>query len=161
MFPEMTRDDLLAALDAELEALLALLPRYDEQRWRAPARADGWSPHDIACHLADSTYGLALMALGEIPPAGPLNERGWMDVDDLNEQRRLRNTALPREKVQSRMASAFAHARRAVDASPDLGAPGPLGPVHTRGMWLTRIALHAREHRQELLETLEHGSAGA
>lgn len=152
--PEMTRDELLAALDAEREALLALMPRYDDQRWRTPARADGWSPHDIACHLADSTYGLALMALGEVPPAAPLNERGWMDVDDLNEQRRQKNAALPREKVQSRMSSAFAHARRAAESIPDFGAPGPLGPVHTRGMWLTRIALHAREHRAELDELL-------
>src|SRR5512141_1277864 len=110
----LNREDLLAALERERAAMLELLPRFGNEQLRTAARADGWSAHDIATHLADSNYGLALMVLGELPPAGPLSQRtGWMEVDDLNEQRRQKNATLPREKVASRMSSSFDHARRA------------------------------------------------
>jgi hypothetical protein len=154
MTSELPRDELLAALDHERAALLALLPRFDEQRWHGAVRADGWSAHDIACHVADSTYGLARLVTGELAPVLPLTDTGWMNADELNEQRRQKNAGLPREKVLSRTASAFDHARRAIQSTDDFDAPGPYGPVHTRRMWLNRIVDHARAHRQELEELL-------
>src|SRR4026209_2615177 len=109
------REELLAALEQERGALLELLPRFGDEQWRTIAREDGWTAHDIATHLADSNYGLALMVLGEIPPALQVNEQtGRISPDELNEQRRQKNAALPRAKVMSRMASSFDHARRAI-----------------------------------------------
>jgi uncharacterized protein (TIGR03083 family) len=145
-----TRAELLEALAAERAALEGLAARFSDEAWRAATRADGWTAHDIAAHLADATYALALMALGELQPSMPLNERGWMEVDDFNQQRRRKNAELPREKVVSRLSSSFDHARRAIEAADDLSAPGPYGPVHTRGLWLNRIVAHAREHRGDI-----------
>ncbi|HWQ15342.1 MAG TPA: DinB family protein [Roseiflexaceae bacterium] len=150
MASERSRAELLAALEHERVALLELMPRFDDARWRAPARADGWSPHDVTMHIADSTYGLALLVLGELQPNLPLDDRGWMEVGELNEQRRRRSAEFTREKVAARVSGAFDHARRAVETITDYAAPGPYGPVHTRGMWLNRIVDHAAEHRAEL-----------
>jgi hypothetical protein len=150
-----TRDELAAALEQERLALAALLPRFDEGSWSTATRADGWSAHDVAAHLADSTYGLALLVLGEIAPSLELNEGGWLKADDYNAERRAKNTALPRAKVEARLMSSFAHAQRAIAAGADLGGPGPYGPVHTRGRWLYRIVEHLHEHRTELEQMLE------
>jgi uncharacterized protein (TIGR03083 family) len=145
------REDLLVALERERGAVLDLLPRFSDEQWRASARADGWTVHDIAMHMADSNYGLALMLLGEVPAMLPMNEQtGWMEVDELNEQRRQKNATLPREKVLSRMQSSFDHARRAIEAAGDFADPGPYGAIHTRGQWLNRIVDHAGEHREDL-----------
>ena len=51
--------------EQERATLLELLPRFSDEQWRTAARDDGWTAHDIATHLADANYGLALMALGE------------------------------------------------------------------------------------------------
>jgi uncharacterized damage-inducible protein DinB len=151
-----TRDELLAALDAERAALLQLLPRFDDERWRTATRSDGWTAHDIAAHLADANYGLAKLVLGEFPPTLPVNPTtGWMDPDANNQQRREKNASLPREKIAGRMASAFEHARRAIETVQDVDAPGPYGPNHTKGQWLKRIVDHTREHRSELEALLD------
>jgi uncharacterized protein (TIGR03083 family) len=151
----INREDLLAMLEHERAALLELLPRFGDEQFRTATRADGWTAHDIATHLADSNYGLALMVLGEIPPAIRVDEQtGWISPDELNEQRRQKNAALPREKVMSRMASSFDHARRAIETIDDYDAPGPLGPRHTKRQWLKRIVDHAGEHRQDLEQLL-------
>jgi len=150
-----SREDLLAGLERERAALLELLPRFGDEQLHTATRADGWTAHDIATHLADSNYGLALMVLGEIPPALQVNQQtGWISADELNEQRRQKNATLPRAKVMSRMASSFDHARRAIETIDDYDARGPLGPRHTRGQWLKRIVDHAGEHRHDLEQLL-------
>jgi hypothetical protein len=155
MATSISREDLLTRLEHERAALLELLPRFSDQQLRTAMRADGWTAHDIATHTADSNYGLALMVLGEIPPALQVNEQtGWINPDELNEQRRQKNANLPREKIMSRMASSFEHARRAIETIDDYDAPGPLGPRHTKGQWLKRIVDHAGEHRRDLEQLL-------
>lgn len=155
MATTFNRDELLTALDAERTAMLELLPRFDDTLWRTATRADGWSAHDIATHLADANYGLAKLVLGEIQPALPVNpQTGWMDPDAYNVKRREQNAGLPREKVASRMASAFDNARRAIESVQDTDAPGPYGPNHTKGQWLQRIVDHTREHRRDLEQLL-------
>jgi hypothetical protein len=155
MSTPINREDLLAKLERERAAMLELLPRFSDQQLRTAMRADGWTAHDIATHTADSNYGLALMVLGEIPPALQVNEQtGWINPDELNEQRRQKNANLPREKIMSRMASSFEHARRAIETIDDYDAPGPLGPRHTKGQWLKRIVDHAGEHRRDLEQLL-------
>lgn len=145
---------LLAAINAEHATLLALLPQFTEEQWRAEGRADGWSPHDIIMHLADSGYGMALMVLGEIKPSLPLNAAGWMDADAHNDQRRIKNAGQSRAKAMSRLEASFEHVRRAIETTVDMQAPGPYGPIHTRGFWLQSMVNHAREHRAELEEML-------
>jgi hypothetical protein len=155
MSTQINREDLLAALERERVAMLELLPRFSDERMRSATRADGWTAHDIATHTADSNYGLALMVLGEIPPAIQVNEQtGWVNADAINEQRRQKNANLPREKVMSRMASSFEHARRAIETIDDYDAPGPLAPRHTKGQGPTRIGDHAGEHRRDLEQLL-------
>jgi hypothetical protein len=155
MTTDLSREALLASLAVEREALLALLPRFSDVAWRSVSRADGWTPHDITTHLADATYGLALITLGELPPPAALDATGWMQVDALNQQRREKNAALSREKAMSRLASSFDHARRAVEQTDDLAAPGPTGPQRTKGNWLERMILHNRIHREELAALLK------
>ncbi len=146
-----TRAELLAALEAERAALVAVLARIDESQWRAAARADGWTVHDIAAHIADSTYGLALLALGEAKTLLPLDPAtGWMAPDQNNAERREKNADLPREKVMSRLENAYATARRAVETVPDLDAAGPYGDIISKRRFLTRIIEHTREHRGEI-----------
>jgi len=151
-----TRDDLLAALEQERAALLDLLPRFSEERWRAATRDDGWTAHDIAAHLADANYGLALMALGELAPPMALDQTtNWMaGLDEYNQQRREKNTGLPRDKVIGRSAKALDEARRAIETVGNLDAPGPLGPAHTKRQWLQRIVGHTRMHRRDLEQLL-------
>lgn len=156
MGSELTRDSLLTTLEQERATLLALLPRFSDDQWYNRNHADGWSAHDIATHLADSTYGLARIVLGEIPPPMPLNpETGWMDgIDAYNEQRRQKNANLSREKVLERTTSAIDYARRAIETIDDFAAPGPFGPIHTKGMWLGQIVRHTQEHRHDIEQCL-------
>ena len=81
-----------------------------------------------------------------------------MNVESLNDDRRLKNAGLPREKVMSRLASSFDHARRALETVDDYDAPSPLGPSVTRGRWLKRIIDHSAEHREELEQILAASS---
>lgn len=153
--PAFTRDELLAALDAERTALLELLPRFADEQLRASTRADGWTAHDIAAHVADSSFGIARLVLGEVPPVLPVNPTtGWMDPSDYNDQRREQNRGLSRDKLNARLAGGFDNARRAIEGVADYDAPGPYGPNHTKGQWLRRIVDHAREHREELAALL-------
>lgn len=151
-----TQTDLLTRLEQERSTLLELLPRFSDEQWRAVTRNDGWTVHDIAMHIADSSYGLSLIVLGEVQPNLPLNpDTGWIDVDALNEQRRQKNTILTRDKVMQRVTGSFDHARRAIEHTDDLEAPGPLGPSRTKGDWLHQIVSHVESHRQELEDLIE------
>ena len=157
MDQEITREGLLTALGQERAALLDLLPRFSDEQWYTLARDDGWTAHDITMHLADSNYGLALIVLGEIPPPLKLDESsGWMDgLDEYNEQRRQKNATLTRDKALSRTKNALDHAQRAIESVDDLSAPGPYGPIHTKGQWLRRIVQHTRMHRRDLTQMIE------
>ena len=157
MTTAISREELLEALEQERAALLDLLPRFSEERWRSATRGDGWTAHDIVMHLADSNYGLALIVLGELQPPLKLDEAsGWMQgLDEYNEQRRQKNAALSREKALSRTVNALDQARRAIETVDDLAAPGPYGPVHTKGQWLQRIVQHTRIHRRDIEQLLE------
>jgi uncharacterized protein (TIGR03083 family) len=149
------REELLAELERQRAAILEMLPRFSDEQWRSSTRADGWSVHDIAAHLADSNYGLALMILGEMPTVLKLDEAtGWMNVESLNDDRRQKNAGLPRAKVMSRMTSSFDHARRAIETVDDYDAPSPLGPSVTRGRWLKRIVDHSGEHYADFEQIL-------
>lgn len=150
-----TREELLATLAQERTALLALLPQFTDDQWYRTTRADGWTVHDIAAHIADGTYGLAMMVLGELPPSLKLDaQTGWMDVEALNAQLRQKNATLPREKVLSRLNNAIDQAQRAIDATSSMEAPGPYGEAHTRGYWLRQMVAHIGEHRSELEDLL-------
>jgi Mycothiol maleylpyruvate isomerase N-terminal domain len=145
----------IAALDAEESALHAVLERYDDAALKAATRADGWSAHDIVAHLADATYGLALMLLGEIPVSLPIDSQtGWMNADEYNEQRRQKNAGLSHAKLGERLAGAFVAARRSVSAEVDSADPGPSGAQFTRADWHQRMIDHLRDHRVELEELL-------
>ena len=145
---------LQAALNDEQQALTGLLPRIDDATWQGGKRADGWTVHDIVAHMADSTYGLSLLVLGEVKPSLELDERGWLKADGHNAERRAKLAALPRAKIESRLQASFDYARRAIDATADLNAPGPYGAIHTRGRWLNRIVEHLHEHRGDLEKLL-------
>jgi uncharacterized damage-inducible protein DinB len=150
-----THEQLLAALEQERAAVLALLPRFSDAQWRDASRSDGWTVHDIVGHLSTATYGLARMVLGELAVSTALDpQTGWVDPDEVNEQLRRKGASLPREKVGERMASAFDQARRAIEGTPDLAAPGPGGSPHSKGAWLARIVRHVQSHRRELEELL-------
>jgi hypothetical protein len=151
-----TREELLEALASERAALLDLLPRFTAEQWHSAMRDDGWTAQDIAMHLADANYGLALMTLGEIASPMKLDPAtNWMaGLDEYNESRRAKNATLPADKVFSRSAKALDEARRAIETVDDLEAPGPLGPAHTKRQWLQRIVAHTRMHRTDLEQLL-------
>ncbi|NJM05990.1 maleylpyruvate isomerase family protein [Candidatus Gracilibacteria bacterium] len=149
------RTTMLAALDAEYSVLMARCRKYDGAQLRAAVRADGWTAHDILAHVADATYGLSLLTLGEAQPTLPTDpQTGYLSPHEYNEQRRQKNADLSVEKLLSRLESAFATARRAIAETSDLAADGPYGPPTTRHDWLQRIVDHAQGHREELAELL-------
>ena len=151
MDTEVSHDALLTSLQQEQNRLLDLLPRFSDEQWQISARDDGWTVHDIVMHMADATYGLSLMVLGEIQPSLAIDpQTGWMDVGAYNEQRRQKNAGLSREKAMSRITSSFVQARRAIESTDDRDAPGPYGPIYTKGQWLQRIVNHLEEHRHDL-----------
>lgn len=150
MTSTVTHAGLHQRLGEEQQALMALLTGLSDQQWTDVSRDDGWSVHEVVGHLADANYGLALMTLGEIAPAIPVNEQGQLDASGINESGRQRNAALGREKIMERLTKSFGHVARAIDGSADLHADGPYGAASTRGMWLQRIVNHMAEHRREL-----------
>jgi hypothetical protein len=150
----MHRDPLLTALAAEHTALAAVITAIDDDAWRAPIRADGWSPHDIVAHVADGTYGMARMIADELPApdfSGPVQiAQSLVAIDAFNDARRMTNAALSREKVVSRLASAFAVAERAIRNCPDPSMVRPAGTRQDLAFWAQRIVDHAAGHREEL-----------
>jgi uncharacterized protein (TIGR03083 family) len=141
--PIPTREQILAAYDAEEAALKALLARISEEQWSGPARADGWKIHDIVGHIGDSAYGLARLS-GMTP-----EQSSGLDIHALNEQRRAKNTARSRAEIEERVGSGFAAARAALTPELDLSAPSPfLG--RNVGELLMVVALHTAGHRQEI-----------
>jgi uncharacterized damage-inducible protein DinB len=151
MNDEDLRAALLPALEVEARTLLALVQAHDGAVLRAATREDGWTAHDILAHIADATYGLALLTLGEAQPTLPTDpQTGYLSPHEYNEQRRQKNADISHEKLLSRLESAFATARRAIVDTADLAADGPYGPPTTRRDWLQRIVDHAQGHREEL-----------
>lgn len=152
MIQAPSRAALLAALEEEQTQMAAQLSQFSDDQWRTLARDDGWTVHDIASHVADTTYGLALMITGQAaaPPMPIDPTTGWFSPDEYNEIRRQKNRDLPREKVMSRMASSFDAARRAVEATDDYDVPVTFGPRATTGYVLQRIVDHSAGHRAEL-----------
>jgi uncharacterized damage-inducible protein DinB len=142
---------LLGALDDEAALLQRLFDSYDDEALHAMVRSDGWSAHAILAHVADSTYGLALMITGEIPATLEVDEtNGWIPPHEYNEQRRQKNATLSRAKLNERLAGGFAAARRALEQEQQAEAPGPTGGRFTRGDWHQRVVEHIQGHRAEL-----------
>ena len=151
MSNDFNRAALLTGLEEQRTQLLALLSQFSDEQWRGVAREDGWAIHDIAVHVADSTYGLALIALGEGREALPTDPTsGQVSPHDFNEYRRQKNRELPREKLMSRMVAAFAAAQRALETVEDLDTPVNFGEGATKGRVLQRIVEHLAEHQGEL-----------
>jgi hypothetical protein len=141
----------LATLEQEEATLQTLLAGFDDEAFHSKARPDGWNAHAIVAHVADATYGLALMILGEIPVSLPVDETtGWMDLHDYNEQRRQKNAQLSRAKLNERLAGAFQAARRALASEQHPTSPGPTGGRYTRADWHQRLITHIQDHRAEL-----------
>jgi uncharacterized damage-inducible protein DinB len=154
MQPVLDRDTLRAAFEAERKALLAVINRLQADQWHSLAREDGWTAHDIVTHLADTNYGLALMAQRKTLPSMSFDsQRGWFDqaqVDQMNQDRREKNKDLPLEKVLSRTEKALDEVAAAIEAVEDLEAESPLDGSISNGTMLRRIVRHMAEHRSEL-----------
>ncbi len=150
----MTRETMLAALAHEHDALDDAAMALDDAAWHAPIRADGWSPHDIVAHVADGTYGMARLLKDELPAfnfSTPAQIRATLvGIDAFNDQRRATNAQLTREKVMSRLASAFTVAQQAVQACPDPAVVRPAGTQQDLAFWAQRIIDHAAGHRAEM-----------
>jgi uncharacterized damage-inducible protein DinB len=145
------RAALLAALESEAAILQRLLDGCSDEVLHERVRLDGWSAHAILAHIADSTYGLALMITGDIPVTLQTDETvGWVSPHEYNEQRRQKNATLSRAKLNERLAGGFAAARRALEQEQQAEAPGPTGGQFTRGDWHGRVVEHIQGHRAEL-----------
>jgi len=147
----VTKDGLLGWLEQEREATLALLPRFSDEQWAKLAREDGWTVHDIAVHMATSNYGLAGMALGEIPAPPPAESRKAMmaSIDQINETMRARHQSLPREKTMQRVGGAFDQVRRAIETL-DLAGPSLYPGFPNTAALIQMIVGHSASHRAEL-----------
>ncbi|GAB4194518.1 MAG: hypothetical protein OHK0022_10580 [Roseiflexaceae bacterium] len=143
-----TREQILAAYDAEEAALKELAARISDEQWRGLARSDGWTIHDIVAHIGESAYGLSRLI--SMRPASAL------DLAAHNEQRRQRNVQQERAEIERRLVSGFGAARALLASDVDLadvlaGGPFPSAPV---GVILMRVATHSAEHRQQIEELL-------
>ena len=148
-----TQATLLQSLATEEQELEALLARIGDEQWATLRRPDGWSIGEIAGHIGDSCYGMALMAERAAPIEGaPTDSAGRLDINAINEQRRAKHATMSREKLLGRVRGGFAETRRAIEqtADADLSGPGPFGPNPTKGDWLRLIIDHTSAHRKEI-----------
>ncbi|HEU4324331.1 MAG TPA: DinB family protein [Roseiflexaceae bacterium] len=139
-----TREEILAAYDAEEAALRELSSRISDEQWSGLKRGDGWTIHDIIAHIGEGAYGLARLAA--------VRPNMTIDLAELNEQRRQKSRALGRAEVEQRLASGFGAGRALLATDVDLGerlAGGPFPGVPV-GALLLRLATHSAEHRQEI-----------
>lgn len=154
MQPVLDRETLRAAFEAERSALMSVIGRLQVEQWESLKRDDGWIAHDIVMHLADTNYGLALMAQRKTLPWMSFDrQRGWFDqaqVDLMNQERREKNKGLPLEKVLSRTEKSLDEVAAAIDTVEDLDAESPLDASISTGVMLRRIVRHMAEHRSEL-----------
>jgi uncharacterized protein (TIGR03083 family) len=138
-----TREQILAAYDAEEAALKALFARVGDEQWSGPTRDDGWTVHDIVAHIGDTAHGLSSVI--RMTP----EQIGGLDIHALNQQRREQNKTRPRAEVEQHVSSGFATARKAASPDLNLAAASPI-PGRSVGQLLYAIALHAAGHRQEI-----------
>lgn len=142
-----TREQILAAYDAEEAALKALFARIGDEQWSGPTRGDGWTVHDIVAHIGDTAHGLSSVI--RMTP----EQVSGLDIHALNQQRREQNKTRPRDEIEQQVSSGFAAARKATTPDLDLAASSPI-PGRSVGQLLFAIAHHAAGHRQEIEELL-------
>ena len=154
---ELTREGLVAALEAEQGAVEALVGGIGDEQWRLE-RADGWTIHDIVAHIGDSAFGLGRIAVmaSQQPPSGPPPPREAIvaNINRRNDERRAKLAAMSRAEVEGRIATGFREAIKATGQVGDLDAPA-VGPAPTVGGLLMRAAVHSSEHRAEIEALLE------
>jgi uncharacterized protein (TIGR03084 family) len=73
----MGTDIIFADLETELDRLEAILDDLDDDAWRSPSAAEGWSVADVMLHLAQTEEGVvAAIAASEERPAEARPEGG-------------------------------------------------------------------------------------
>jgi uncharacterized protein (TIGR03083 family) len=149
---ELTREGIVAALEAERDTLTALVGGISDEQW-GRARADGWTIHDIVAHIGDAAFGLGRLALlqSQQPPSGPQPSREEIvaGINRRNDERREKLAAMGRADVEGRIATGFNEAIKAAGKVGDLDTPA-VGPAPTVGGLLMRAARHSGEHRAQI-----------
>ena len=133
--------DIIDDLEAEHERLDSILSGLDDDQWRSPSAADGWSIADVVLHLAQSDE---FIDAPSVAPAsdGSISRGGFAgsNVDELMDERVRSQRAEP-SAVYERWERSRRHSIDFLRAAPpDEPIPWAAGPLRPRTLATTRLA---------------------
>jgi hypothetical protein len=153
---DLSKQDLLAAIQAERAKFDELVASLDDARMLVPARADGWTAKDILAHI--TTWGRRLLtwfqrwrSTGD--PARPEVGIVWKGIDALNERDYLAARGTPLVAVRRQAGSSCDAVLAALGAFSDVElAVCPDLEDGPSWSWIIGANTHEhyREHREEL-----------
>ncbi len=139
----MTATDVFDDLEAEEARLEGILASFDDEQWRAPSGAEGWSIGDVVLHLAQSEeLAAASAALGAAGSDRRAAGATGAAIDAQMDERVRAERAEPRE-VFERWRAARRSALAALRAAdPDVRLAWVGTPLKPATMATTRLAEH-------------------
>lgn len=143
----------IADLEAEQDAIAAMVAGLDEAGWLSPSAADGWSISDVVLHLAQSEEAVVSSLTGAhvslieaIPVVGDT-------VDEIMENRVRAERGDPVAIFQRWQVARRAAVEALRGADPDARYPWAAAPLRPQVMATTRLAEHWA-HALDLAEPL-------
>ena len=136
----MSRDDVLAALEAQTDRLDAILHSLDAKQWSAPSLCPGWTVTDVVLHLAQTEEGVAATITGRDLPARPVSGG---TVDEIIEHWVQTERGAPPAEVHARWNRARGAALEALrSADPDKRFTWVAAPLRPTALATTRLSEH-------------------
>jgi uncharacterized protein (TIGR03084 family) len=139
----VTATDVFDDLDAEETRLEEILASLDDEQWRAPSGAEGWSICDVVLHLAQSEeLAAASAALGSAGGGPPVSDEADTGIDARMDARVRAERAEPHEVFERWRAARHSAlgALRAADPGVRLAWVGT--PLKPATLATTRLAEH-------------------
>lgn len=137
-------DDLLAAYDAQLAALVAWLRVLPADQVGRPSRLDGWTVADLAFHTTEAPRALSAAIEAPRPTDRPLSIAAytlqWQEfAGEIAARDRAGAQAMTAGSVIDRHQSAAVALRAAVERAGDVVVEARRGPIKVSDMLTTRV----------------------
>jgi uncharacterized protein (TIGR03084 family) len=130
----------IADLEAEQDAIEAMLASLDEGGWLAPSAAAGWSIADVVLHLAQSEEAV-VGSIGGVSLVDAIPVEGT-SIDEIMENRVRAERGDPAQ-IFARWRQARRESVAALrDADPDARYPWAAAPLRPQALATTRLAEH-------------------
>ena len=136
----MSKDDVLAALQAQTDRLDRILTSLDSDQWSGPSLCRGWSVTDVVLHLAQTEEGVAATIKGSDLPARPASGG---TVDEIIEHWVQLERGAPPAEAHARWNRARRAALEALrSADPDQPVTWVAAPLRPTTLATTRLSEH-------------------